>query len=60
MAGKSFFKLKLIKSYLRSIISQKRLIGIVILSIKKKILEKYGYKNLINNFDSQKKKEIRF
>ena len=45
-------KLKLIKSYLRSAISQERLNGLAILSIEKEILEKIECKSLINNFAS--------
>ena len=40
--------------------SQERLSGLVILSIKKEILEKLKYKNLISNFTSQKVRKIEF
>jgi hypothetical protein len=54
-----FSKLKLIKSYLRSTMSQERLNGLAILSIKKKkMLENLEYKNLIKNFASQKARRI--
>ena len=48
----SFSKLKLIKSYLRSIMSQERLSGLAILSIKMKMLAELEGKNLISNFAS--------
>jgi hypothetical protein len=51
-AERSFSKLKLIKSYLRSTMSQERLNGLAILSIEKKMLENLEYKNLIRNFAS--------
>ena len=55
------FGLKLIKFYLRSTMSQERLSGLTILSIKKKMLEKFKYKkNLISNFASQKARKITF
>jgi hypothetical protein len=53
-------KLKLIKSYLRSTMSQKRLNELVILSIEKKILENLKYKDLISNFASQKVRRLVF
>ena len=53
-------KLKLIKSYLRSTMSQERLRGLAILSIEKKMLEELEYKNLISQFVSQKAKKIYF
>ena len=59
-AERSFSKLKLIKSYFRSIISQERLNGLVILSIEKELLEELDYKNLIKNFASQKVRKIKF
>ena len=59
-AGMSFSKLKLIKSYLRSTMSQERLIGLAILSIENKMLEELEYKNLINQFTSQKARKIDF
>jgi hypothetical protein len=53
-------KLKLIKSYLRSTMSQKRLNELAILSIEKKILENLKYKDLISNFASQKVRRLVF
>jgi hypothetical protein len=57
---RSFSKLKLIKSYLRSTMSQERLNGLAILSIEKKVLENIEYKNLIKNFASQKAIRLNF
>ena len=59
-AERSFSKLKLIKSYLRSTMSQERLSKLAILSIEKEILEELKYKNLINNFASHKTRKIDF
>ena len=59
-AERSFLKLKLIKSYLRSIISQERLSELAILSIENEILEKLKYKNLISQLPFQKAKIIDF
>ena len=57
---RSFSKLKLIKSYLRSTMSQERLSGLAILSIKKKMLEELEYKILISQFASQEVRKIDF
>ena len=56
----SFSKLKLIKSYLRSTMSQERLSGLAILPIKKEMLAELECKNLISNFASQKARKINF
>ena len=57
-AERIFSKLKLIKSYLRLIMSQERLSGLTILSIEKKMLVELECKNLISNFASQKVRKI--
>ena len=55
---RSFSKLKLIKYYLRSTMSQERLSELTVLSIEKKTLAKLECKNLISNFASQKARKI--
>ena len=56
----SFSKLKLIKLYLRSTMSQERLSGLVILSIENEMLEELEYQNLINQFAFQMARKIDF
>ena len=46
----SFLNLKLIKSYLRLAMSQKRLSRLPILLIEIEMLEEFEYENLINQF----------
>ncbi|XP_022866979.1 uncharacterized protein LOC111386749 [Olea europaea var. sylvestris] len=50
---RSFSKLKLIKSYLRSSMSQERLNGLALISIEKNMLDKLDVSSLITNFTSQ-------
>ena len=52
-AERSFSKLKLIKSYLRSTMLQERLNGLTLLSIDKDMLGKLDSESLINNFAAQ-------
>ena len=59
-AERSFSKLRLIKSYLRSTMSQEKLSGLAILLIENEILAELECKNLISNFASQKAKKINF
>ena len=59
-AERSFSKLKLIKSYLRSTMSQQRLNELTLLSIEKDFLNEINYDNLIDNFASQKARKINF
>jgi len=59
-AERSFSKLKLKKSYLRSTMSQQILNELVLLSIEKDFLNEINYDNLIDNFASQKARKINF
>uniref|UniRef100_A0ACD6ALL4 Uncharacterized protein n=1 Tax=Avena sativa TaxID=4498 RepID=A0ACD6ALL4_AVESA len=49
-AERSFSKLKLLKSYLRSTMTQERLSGLAMIAIENDILEKVSYKELIEDF----------
>ena len=51
---RNFSKLKLIKSYLRSTMSQEKFNELVLISIEKEMLKKIDYNKLINNFTSLK------
>jgi len=55
---RSFSRLKLIKTYLRSTMSQERLSGLAILSIEKDVTEKIDYKNLIKSFAEKKVQKL--
>ncbi|GJX06404.1 zinc finger MYM-type protein 1-like protein [Tanacetum coccineum] len=52
-AERSVSKLKLIKTYLRSTMSQERLNGLFVISIEQDMLKKIDYKYLIENFASK-------
>ena len=59
-AERSFSKLKLLKNYLRSSMSQERLNGLSILCIEKEILESLNFELIINDFASTKARKKRF
>ena len=50
----SFSKLKLLKTYLKSIILQERLNELAILNIENELLEYFKYKNIISDFVMKK------
>ena len=52
-AERSFSKLKLIKSYLRTSMTQDRLNGLAILSIEKNILKSIDVEHIIDDFASK-------
>jgi hypothetical protein len=59
-AERSFSKLKLIKTYLRTTISQERLSGLAMISIENEYLDKLNYDNLIEEFTSKNARRSNF
>ncbi|KAI8564098.1 hypothetical protein RHMOL_Rhmol03G0156000 [Rhododendron molle] len=57
---RSFSKLKLIKSYLRSTMSQERLNGLAMLSIEKDMVPKLDYNSLITTFAAKNARRVMF
>ncbi|GJU97468.1 zinc finger MYM-type protein 1, partial [Tanacetum coccineum] len=57
-AERRFSKLKLLKSYLRSTMSQERLNVLALIAIENDILESVNYNDLINNFASKNVRRI--
>lgn len=58
-AERSFSKLKLIKSYLRSTMSQERLSGLAVISINHAIAGQISYDDVIDDFASRKARKVR-
>jgi hypothetical protein len=50
---RSFLKLKLLRNYLRSTITQERLNGLTIICIEKKLLDEIDFNDIIVDFISQ-------
>lgn len=59
-AERSFSTLKLIKTYLRSTMSQERLSGLALLAIEKEESENLNYDKVIEDFAAKKSKKIKF
>ncbi|KAK1399192.1 TTF-type domain-containing protein [Heracleum sosnowskyi] len=57
-AERSFSKLKLLKSYLRSTMLQDRLNGLALIAIENEILDKVEYEDLIDDFASKSVRRI--
>jgi hypothetical protein len=56
-AERSFSKLKLFKTYLRSTMTQERLNDLPIIALEGKMLEKIDYKHIIEDFISKNTKK---
>ena len=59
-AERSFSKLKLLKSYLRSTMTQERLNGLALMTIESNILDKIVYKDVIEKFVSSNIRRMAF
>ena len=51
-------KLKLLKSYMRSIMTQERLSGLATIALENDILEKINYKDMIEDFISRNSRRM--
>ncbi|KAK2362136.1 zinc finger MYM-type protein [Trifolium repens] len=59
-AERSFSKLKLLKSYLRSTMLQERLNGLVMIAIENDLLENIQYEELVDEFASKNARRENF
>lgn len=59
-AERSFSKLKILKNYLRSNMSQDQLVGLATLSIESEIAEDLDMDELIQSFASLKARKVNF
>lgn len=59
-AERSFSRLKIIKSYLRSTMTNERLSGLALISIERDVAENIDFDSTINRFASRKKRRKRF
>ena len=59
-AERSFIKLKLLKSYLRSIMTQERLNDLAMIALESDMLEKIDYERIIEDFISKNAQRIKF
>ncbi|EFN78227.1 hypothetical protein EAI_00043, partial [Harpegnathos saltator] len=57
---RSFSKLKIIKNYLRSSMSQERLLGITLMSIESDISHEIDFNNTIDSFAAIKARKVSF
>ncbi|KAG6430774.1 hypothetical protein SASPL_108847 [Salvia splendens] len=57
-AERSFSKLKLLKSYLRSTMTQDRLNDLAIIALESEMLEKIAYENIVEDFISKNTKRM--
>ena len=54
----SFSKLKLVKTYLRSQMSDERLSGLAVLSIEQELAEELNFHDVIKDFDTRKARKV--
>lgn len=57
---RSFSKLKIIKNYLRSSMSQERLVGLAMMSIEFSVLEKINIDKIVSEFANRKSRKVHF
>ena len=57
---RSFSKLKLIKSYLRSTMSQERLVGLATISIESELANSIDIRRSVSEFAKQKARKVKF
>ena len=59
-AERSFFKLKLLKSYMRSTMTQQSLNDLATIALESEVLEKIDYEDIIEDFISKNTKRMKF
>ena len=57
---RSFIKLKLLKSYLRSAMTQERLNDLAMIALESDMLEKIDYERIVEDFISKNAQRIKF